>query len=92
MTNTLSASDFALQRWNCANCGRANETVVAPVGTAQCEYCADVAKVKPFVPWVRRLTGYVSGLWFSLSGESGCIQWRPALSKVRAWSRVNLTR
>src|SRR4029077_6409335 len=36
-----------LRGWNCRNCGRHNKTLVAGDGTAKCEYCTDVAEIRP---------------------------------------------
>ena len=92
MRTTFQASDSVLQRWNCANCGRANQTVVSQDRFAQCEYCADTARVRLFVPWLPRVFGFAARLMSSLVGESGCIQWRPVLAPARRWTGVNLTR
>ena len=68
-------------KWYCANCGRSNRTPVGPTGIAECEYCADVARVQPLQSWGLRLLRYAASLVGSL-GESGCIQWRPVLARV----------
>jgi hypothetical protein len=39
--------DRILRKWNCRNCGRSNEIVVAPDATVKCEYCSDIAPIKP---------------------------------------------
>jgi hypothetical protein len=83
MGNTRPASESFLQNWNCANCGRANKTAVALDGFAQCEYCADTARVRTFVPWLPRLASFATRLFSSLVEESGCIQWQPVLVEAR---------
>jgi hypothetical protein len=92
MGNTLSASESFLQSWNCANCGRINKTAVALDGFAQCEYCADTARVRTFVPWLPRLAGFATRLFSSFVGEFGCIQWQTVLVQARTPRVVRLTR
>jgi hypothetical protein len=74
-----------LRRWNCRNCGRSNETLVAANGTAKCEYCTDVAEVRPLHSWGQRLFRFASSLLSSLTNESGCLHWRLIPAPARTW-------
>jgi hypothetical protein len=78
--------------WSCPNCGRSNKTAMALDGTAECEYCTDVARVRPFHPWGPKLFSYGARLLSSIGGESGCIQWRLVLAEARAWRGASLSR
>jgi hypothetical protein len=66
-----------LRSWNCRNCGRRNKTLVAQDGTAKCEYCTDVAEVRPIYPGARKLFRFASNLLSSLTSGSVCLRWRP---------------
>jgi hypothetical protein len=74
-----------LRGWNCRNCGRHNKTLVAGDGTAKCEYCTDVAEVRPLHPWGQKLLRTAKSLLSSLTSESGCLHWRPVFATTRAW-------
>jgi hypothetical protein len=80
-----------LRSLNSRNSGRSTETV-AMDGTAVCEYCADVAKVQPLQSWGPRLFSYAARLLSSFSRESGCIHWRPVLTRARVWRGESLSR
>jgi hypothetical protein len=90
MASTREVSVPILQRWNCANCGRTNDTAVDPLGFAQCEYCTDVATVRPQTPWASRISRLAAKFFSFLSGQSGCIQSQPVVAQ--AGRRENLTR
>lgn len=74
-----------LRSWNCANCGRHNKTLVAQDGTAKCEYCTDVAEVRPLYRGARKLFRFASNLLLAFTSGSGCVHWRPVLAPARAW-------
>jgi hypothetical protein len=82
-----------LRKWNCVNCGRSNRTLVAArTGIAECEYCTDVARVHPLQPFGSVLFRYAASVLASLTGGSGCIQWRPVLARARVPMAATLIR
>jgi hypothetical protein len=54
-------------------------------GTAQCEYCADLARVQSLQPWGPRLLRYAARLLAFSHREAGRIHGRAVLAEARAW-------
>jgi hypothetical protein len=38
---------YVVRNWTCRSCGRSNQNMVEPDGTATCEHCATVMRIQP---------------------------------------------
>jgi hypothetical protein len=65
---------------------------VTLVETAECEYCADVTKVRPVRPWRERLFRYGARLLSSTGRESDSVQGRPILAEATVSRGPRLSR